>query len=108
MKSTTLIQIVRHFHRWSGIALILLVGAKILTGFNAAGNIQILPISRAYQFHLSIFIDILLLFLFIGHALYGLFKMVQGKVKNKVMVFLWMNVIGLLIFSLSIVFVYFI
>jgi len=106
MKQTTPVQIVRNFHRWSGILLIFLVGIKILTGFNAAGNISLLSVSLAYQLHYAVLIDVSLLFFFISHAVYGLFKMVSGKSANKIKLFWLMTAAIFVLFIFAVVFIY--
>lgn len=101
MKPATPIQFVRSFHRWSGVLLILLIGLKMISGFNAAGQIQWMPVSLAYRLHYAVWIDIPLMFLFIAHAFYGLYKMVQTQKTNRVSLFWWTNGIILLVFALS-------
>ena len=108
MKPTTPMRFIRVFHRWSGVLLIFIVGLKIVSGLSAAGQIMLLPVSGAYSLHLSAFLDTPLLFLFYFHALYGLFKIFQGKIQKKVLIFWFTNVIGLLLFAWSILVIYFI
>jgi succinate dehydrogenase/fumarate reductase cytochrome b subunit len=106
MKNTTPMRFIRVFHRWSGISLILIVALKILSGLSAAGRIMFLPVSRAYALHLTAWLDVPLLLLFYFHALYGLYKIMQGKIQKKVLLFWCANIIGLLLFVWSIVFIY--
>ncbi|MBN2103118.1 hypothetical protein JW835_03660 [bacterium] len=108
MKSAMLIRFVRSFHRLSGILLIVLVGIKMWTGFAMVGTIQWIPRSQAYLIHFAVWIDIPLLFLFIGHAVYGLFNIIKTKIENRVWLFWWMTCIGLLIFIASVMSILFI
>jgi hypothetical protein len=106
MKPTTPMRFIRVFHRWSGISLILIISLKILSGLSAAGRIMTIPVSQAYALHFAAWLDVPLLLLFYFHALYGLFKIIQGKIQNKVLLFWCTNIIGVLLFVWSILFIY--
>jgi hypothetical protein len=94
MKQSEPNQIVRILHRWSGMLLIVVILIKILSGWSAVGY----PGKVPAQFHVTFWVDVPLLFLFILHALYGIFKIIQAPVKNKVLLFMSLNILGLLLF----------
>lgn len=94
-----------YFIRFSGPLLLILVGLKILSGYSLVGKIQ--GISWLTNLHVNETLDLLLLFVFIFHALYGLrlFLIDLGMVKKEKLLFWVFTIIsaGLFIFS----FVYF-
>ena len=106
MKPTTPVRFIRVFHRWSGVLLIFIVGIKIVTGLNAAGQILMLPRAGSHSLHLSASLDVPLLFLFYFHSLYGLFKIFQSKIQKKVMIFWCTNAVGILLFIWSVLVIY--
>ena len=75
-----------YFIRFSGPLLLILVGLKILSGYSLVGRIQASWLSNL---HINKPIDLLLLFVFIFHALYGLrlFLMDLGMVKQEKILF---------------------
>jgi succinate dehydrogenase/fumarate reductase cytochrome b subunit len=95
-----------YFIRFSGPLLLALVGLKILSGYSLVGKIQ--GISWLANLHLNRTLDILLLFVFIFHALYGLrlFLIDLGMVKQEKFLFWAFTIIsaGLFIFSYVIFF----
>jgi succinate dehydrogenase/fumarate reductase cytochrome b subunit len=97
---------IRVFHRWSGIALILLVGAKILSGFTLSGSITLFSERLASQLHYSRWIDIPLLFGFLFHALYGIVKIGSARIARKNLFFWIMSVLGILLFLASFLFLF--
>jgi succinate dehydrogenase/fumarate reductase cytochrome b subunit len=90
-----------YFIRFSGPLLLILVGLKILSGYSLVGKIQ--GISWLTDLHLNKALDLLLLFVFIFHALYGLrlFLIDFGMVKREKLLFWIFTVMaaGLFIFS---------
>jgi succinate dehydrogenase/fumarate reductase cytochrome b subunit len=90
-----------YFIRFSGPLLLILVGLKILSGYSLVGKIQ--GISWLTNLHLNKTLDLLLLFVFIFHALYGLrlFLIDFGMVKREKLLFWIFTVMaaGLFIFS---------
>lgn len=90
-----------YFIRFSGPLLLILVGLKILSGYSLVGKIQ--GISWLTNLHLNKTLDLLLLFVFIFHALYGLrlFLIDFGMVKREKVLFRIFTVMaaGLFIFS---------
>jgi succinate dehydrogenase/fumarate reductase cytochrome b subunit len=90
-----------YFIRFSGPLLLVLVGLKILSGYSLVGKIQ--GISWLANLHLNRALDILLLFTFVFHALYGLrlFLIDLGMVKQEKLLFWAFTTIsaGLFIFS---------
>ncbi len=90
-----------YFIRFSGPLLLILVGLKILSGYSLVGKIQ--RISWLTSLHLNKTLDLLLLFVFIFHALYGLrlFLIDLGMVKKEKLLFWAFTMIsaGLFIFS---------
>ncbi|HYA90511.1 MAG TPA: hypothetical protein VEK32_03325 [Thermodesulfobacteriota bacterium] len=90
-----------YFIRFSGPLLLILVGLKILSGYVLVGRIQ--GASWLSNLHLNRALDLLLLFVFIFHALYGLrlFLIDLGMVKKEKILF-WASTIisaGLLVLS---------
>jgi len=92
---------IRVFHRWSGIALILLVGAKLLSGFSLSGSVTLFSERLASQLHYSRWIDIPLLFGFLFHAVYGIVKIGSARIDRKGLFFWIMSMLGLLLFLAS-------
>jgi succinate dehydrogenase/fumarate reductase cytochrome b subunit len=81
--------------------LLILVGLKILSGYSLVGRIQ--GVSWLSNLHMNRTLDLLLLFVFIFHALYGLrlFLIDFGMVKKEKVLF-WASTIisaGLFVFS---------
>jgi succinate dehydrogenase/fumarate reductase cytochrome b subunit len=95
-----------YFIRFSGPLLLILVGLKIISGYSLVGKIQ--GISWLANLHLNRALDILLLFIFISHALYGLrlFLIDLGMVKQEKLLFWAFTTIsaGLIILSYVIFF----
>ncbi len=90
-----------YFIRFSGPLLLILVGLKILSGYALVGRMNGIP--WLSELHQNRAIDILLLCVFIFHALYGLrlFLIDLGMVKMEKALF-WVFTlmsIGLFIFS---------
>jgi succinate dehydrogenase/fumarate reductase cytochrome b subunit len=90
-----------YFVRFSGPLLLILVGLKILSGYSLVGRIQ--GGSWLSNLHINRTLDLLLLFVFIFHALYGLrlFLIDFGMVKEEKVLF-WASTIisvGLFVFS---------
>ena len=90
-----------YFVRFSGPLLLILVGLKILSGYSLVGRIQ--GVSGLSNLHINRTLDLLLLFVFIFHALYGLrlFLIDFGMVKKEKVLF-WASTIisaGLFVFS---------
>jgi succinate dehydrogenase/fumarate reductase cytochrome b subunit len=81
--------------------LLILVGLKILSGYSLVGRIQ--GVFWLSNLHINRTLDLLLLFVFIFHALYGLrlFLIDFGMVKKEKVLF-WASTIisaGLFVFS---------
>ena len=90
-----------YFLRFSGPLLLVVVGLKLLSGYALTGKIADSPWLSG--FHDNPVLDVLLLFLFIFHALYGLrlFLIDLGMVKREGLLF-WSATlvsIGLLVLS---------
>lgn len=90
-----------YFVRFSGPLLLILVGVKILSGYSLVGGIQ--GASWLSTLHTNRTLDLILLFVFIFHALYGLrlFLIDLGMVKKEKLLF-WVSTVasaGLFIFS---------
>ncbi len=75
-----------YFIRFSGPLLFILVGLKILSGYSLVGRIQAPWLSNL---HVNKALDVLLLCVFIFHALYGLrlFLIDLGMVKQEKILF---------------------
>jgi succinate dehydrogenase/fumarate reductase cytochrome b subunit len=89
-----------YFVRFSGPLLLILVGLKILSGYSLVGRIQASWLSNL---HINKTLDLLLLFIFIFHALYGLrlFLIDLGMAKQERVLFWAFTVVsaGLFVFS---------
>ena len=89
-----------YFIRLSGPLLLILVGLKILSGYSLVGRIQS---SWLPNLHINKTLDLLLLFVFIFHALYGLrlFLIDLGMVKHENILFWVFTIVsaGLFVFS---------
>lgn len=97
---------VRIFHRWSGLFLILFVGLKIVSGYVAAGEMEIFSQKTAYRIHFADWIDVPLLFLFIFHSLYGLFKIInQYLSKGRTTVFWLITSLAAVLFLVALIFI---
>jgi len=90
-----------YFLRFSGPLLLILVGLKILSGYSLVGRIQ--GASWLSNLHINRTLDLLLLFVFIFHALYGLrlFLIDLGMVKQEKILFWAFTILsaGLFVFS---------
>jgi succinate dehydrogenase/fumarate reductase cytochrome b subunit len=107
MKETTPAVLIRHFHRWSGLALILLVTAKLISGFRLSGSIGLPKEATANWMHFSDWVNTPLVFFFLFHASYGVLKVLMSRgVQKKVRAFVIANAVALLLFVSYIVFVF--
>jgi succinate dehydrogenase/fumarate reductase cytochrome b subunit len=90
-----------YFIRFSGPLLLILVGLKILSGYSLVGKMD--GISWISGLHQNRALDVLLLFVFIFHALYGLrlFLIDLGMVKKEKLLFWAFTIVsaGLFVFS---------
>ena len=93
-----------YFIRFSGPVLLILVGLKILSGYALVGRMNGTPWLSAL--HQNRAIDILLLFLFIFHALYGLrlFLIDLGMVKREKALFWAFTIMSIGLFIISYVY----
>jgi succinate dehydrogenase/fumarate reductase cytochrome b subunit len=90
-----------YFLRFSGPLLLILVGLKILSGYSLVGKMDgILWLSELHQ---NQTLDVLLLFVFIFHALYGLrlFLIDMGMAKREKLLFWVFTIMAVAIFTLS-------
>src|SRR3989337_1681985 len=90
-----------YFIRFSGPVLLILVGLKILSGYALVGKIE--GNSWLPTLHHNRALDILLLFLFIFHAFYGLrlFLVDLGMVKEERLLFWAFTVLSIMTFIFS-------
>lgn len=90
-----------YFVRFSGPLLIILVGLKILSGYSLVGRIQ--GASWLSNLHINKTLDLLLLFVLIFHALYGirLFLIDLGMVKKEKILFWASTIISAGLFIVS-------
>jgi succinate dehydrogenase/fumarate reductase cytochrome b subunit len=95
-----------YFLRFSGPLLLMLVGLKILSGYSFVGRIQ--GASWLSNLHVNRTLDLLLLFVFIFHALYGLrlFLIDLGMVKQEKILFWAFTVVSAGLFVLSYAFLF--
>jgi hypothetical protein len=106
MKETTPAVLIRRFHRWSGLALILLVSLKLISGFRLAGAIGFPAEAAAGRMHFSAWVDAPLMFFFIFHAAYGILKILMPKISRKAGAFLFASIAAFLVFLTSILSIY--
>ena len=90
-----------YFIRFSGPLLLILVGLKILSGYSLVGKMD--GISWLPGLHQNRTLDVLLLFVFIFHAFYGLrlFLIDFGMVKREKLLFWAFTIMAVTIFILS-------
>lgn len=90
-----------YFIRFSGPLLLILVGVKILSGYALIGRIA--GVSWLSDLHQNRALDILLLFLFIFHALYGLrlFLIDLGMMKKERSLFWILTILSAGLFVVS-------
>ena len=90
-----------YFIRFSGPLLLILVGLKIVSGYALVGKIA--GASWLSDLHQNRAFDILLLFLFIFHAFYGLrlFLIDLGMVKKEKSLFWILTIISAGLFVMS-------
>jgi succinate dehydrogenase/fumarate reductase cytochrome b subunit len=106
MKESTPAVLIRHFHRWSGFALILLVAAKLISGFRLAGAIGFPGEAAANRMHFARWVDVPLVFFFVFHAAYGILKAIMARgIQKKVRAFTAATAAALLIFAAYLLFV---
>ena len=90
-----------YFIRFSGPLLLILVGLKILSGYSFIGKVR--GTSWLSNLHINKTLDVLLLFIFIFHALYGLrlFLIDLGMMKQEKLLFWAFTIVsaGLFVFS---------
>jgi len=99
MKETTPAVAIRHFHRWSGFALILLVAIKIISGFRLSGAFGFPGEAAANRMHFSGWVDVPLLFFFIFHSTYGILKVWMSRGSSrKARAFVIANIAAFFIF----------
>jgi succinate dehydrogenase/fumarate reductase cytochrome b subunit len=107
MKETTPTVLIRHFHRWSGLTLILLVAIKLISGFRLSGAIGFPSEAIANPMHFSHWVDVPLVFFFLFHSAYGVLKVLMaGGVQKKVRAFVIANAIAFFLFVSCIVVIY--
>jgi hypothetical protein len=107
MKETTPAVLIRRFHRWSGLALILLVASKLISGYRLTGAIGLPKEATANWMHFSEWVNAPLVFFFLFHASYGVLKVLMSRgVQKKVRAFLIANMVAFLIFASYIIFVH--
>ena|SRR3989304_40148 len=92
-----------YFIRFSGPLLLILVGLKILSGYSLTGKIDIPFLTNL---HLNRTLDLLLLFGFIFHGLYGLrlFLIDLGWVKQEKVLFWVFTLLSCVTFVLAYVY----
>jgi succinate dehydrogenase/fumarate reductase cytochrome b subunit len=90
-----------YFIRFSGPLLLILVGLKIVSGYALVGKMA--GPSWLSNLHHNLASDILLLFLFIFHALYGLrlFLVDLGMIKQEKLLFWICTIISAGLFAFS-------
>ena len=97
------------FHRITGVLLIFLIAAKIISGYAMSG--RIFPPAVVYALHtgglLSLTIDVALIFFFIFHSLYGIRSiLIDLGIKREKALFWGLSGAGVVFFALAILFIY--
>lgn len=94
------------FHRISGILLFILIGLQIVTGYVLNGELKS-PWEKAFaSVHRIQAINLLILFLFIFHALYGLRTiLIDLGIKKEKYLFWFFTILGVLVFCGSAYFI---
>jgi len=87
------------FHRISGLILIFLIGFKMYSGFGVAGAFGEDVVPYWTQLHSNLGADLVVIFLFIYHSLYGLRTcLIDLGVKKEKELFWGLSAIGLLFY----------
>ena len=87
------------FHRISGLILILLIGFKMYSGFGVAGSMGEDKIPYWTELHSNLAVDMIAIFLFIYHSLYGLRTcLVDLGIKKEKELFWGFSAIGIIIY----------
>lgn len=94
-----------YFLRFSGPLLLILVGLKILSGYALVGRINgVFWLSRLHEDRT---LDLLLLFVFVFHALYGLrLFLIDLGVRQERFLFWMCTIMGSLILAFSYLYLY--
>ncbi len=89
------------FHRVSGLILMVLIGFKIVTGYGILGRYGAPSIESMRLMHRSVLLDLLVVGLFIYHALYGLRTcLVDLGMRAEKIMFWSFTILGGMIFAL--------
>jgi succinate dehydrogenase/fumarate reductase cytochrome b subunit len=87
------------FHRISGLILIVLMGFKIYSGFGTAGALGEDIIPYWTDLHSNLAVDLVVIFLFIYHSLYGLRTcLVDLGMKKEKELFWGLSAVGMIIY----------
>jgi len=89
--------LIRSIHKWTGLGLILLIAAKLVSGFTMAGAIEFVGDRMAGLLHFSKWIDVPLVIGFTIHALYGILRAFWSRIQSKDLAFYITSVLALLI-----------
>ncbi|NQT25437.1 hypothetical protein HQ585_08780 [candidate division KSB1 bacterium] len=106
MKAGQLAIIIRTVHKWTGLSLILLIGAKLLSGFAMAGAIEFVGDRAAAMLHFSKWVDAPLIAAFSFHALYGILRAFWTKIKHKDITFIITSIIAVIVTILGLLIIY--
>jgi len=87
------------FHRISGLILIVLMGFKIYSGFGTVGRLGEDMMPYWTQLHNNLGVDLVAVFLFIYHSLYGLRTcLVDLGVKKEKELFWGLSAVGAVVY----------
>jgi len=87
------------FHRISGLALILLIGFKMYSGFGVAGALGEDVVPYWTKLHSNLAADLAVILLFIYHSLYGLRTcLIDLGVKKEKELFWGLSAFGLVVY----------
>jgi succinate dehydrogenase/fumarate reductase cytochrome b subunit len=106
MKAGQSAAIIRAVHKWTGLTLILLVGAKLISGFAMAGAIEFVGDRAASLFHFSKWVDVPLVVAFSFHALYGVLRAFWTKIRKKDLAFVIASILAVILSIWGVVIIY--
>ncbi len=95
------------FHRVSGLALVVLMVAKLATGLATAGRLGPQLQNSMGFWHQALVIDIPLLFFFLYHALYGLRTMLLDLGLGREKALFWSSTVGATALFLCVAFLFY-
>lgn len=106
MKTGQSARIVRAFQKWTGLALIFLVGVKLVSGLALAGAVEFVGDRFAGQLHFSNWVDAPLFVAFSFHAFYGLHSAFRRSLRRPDAAFIAASVLAVLLSVFGLIILY--